>query len=163
MNGGITRKNEALAQQAETNIKDEINLNIERLREVMSENSERIAKIDSLIKQYQAQPELKEIELPGVTFVLISTVAWQSVKTTQAINYIKFDKVLFYSTFYDLFVIYKKQMDGFMYNEEIRVEKWNSREAVLELKKMSKIYEEINSTARQIEAFYDGNRDNLKE
>ena len=157
-----TKKNEALALQAEINLKDEIDLNIERLRVMISENKERVILIDSLIGHYNAQPKLRGIELPALTFSLLSTAAWQSVKTTKAINHIKFDMVLFYSAFYDLFDIHKKKMEGYLYDNEIRIEKWNSKHAVLELMKRRKIYENFNSTAAQIERFYEGNKDNLK-
>lgn len=157
------KKKEDLAHQVEINIKDEIKLNIERLREMLAENELRIKKVDSLITTYQAQPKLKEIDLPGMTFTLISAAAWQSAKSTVAINYIKFDNVLFYSSFYDLFAIYRKKLDGFMYSKDIRIEKWNSKDAVMELRRMKKIYEEVSSTAKQIEAFYISNKDNLNE
>ena len=151
------RKNESRALKAERNIKDEIDLNIERLNNVIRENEGRINQIDSLVSFYKDQPNLKDIELPGMIFSLISTAAWQSVKTTETINYIKFDKVLFYSTFYDLFDIYKKKLDGFIYQNDFKLDNWNSRQAISELKRMKKIYEEVSSTAKQIDTFYKEN------
>ena len=156
------KKNEALALQAEMNLKDEIALNIERLGEMISENNERVIQIDSLIKWYKSRPKMKGIELPSMTFSLLSTAAWQSVKTTKAINHIKFEMVLFYSSFYDLFDIHKKKVDGYLFDKEIRIEMWNSKDAVLELMKRRKIYENFNSTAKQIKSFYEENKSNLK-
>lgn len=156
------RKNESRALKAEYNIKDEIELNIERLNNVIVENKSRIVQIDSLIKVYQDQPKLKDIDLPNMIFSLISTAAWQSVKTTETINHIKFDKVLFYSTFYDLFDIYKKKLDGFLYQNDFKLDNWNSEQAISELKRMKMIYEEVSSTAEQIDTFYKENSENLK-
>lgn len=103
------RQNEELAKRAMENIQEELRNNNEILKTTIAQCERSIKECDSLILLYKKHPEKTEKPSFKMSFGVVTSVAWEAAKLTEAINFIDFENTIALSGIYEVHEIYKSR------------------------------------------------------
>ena len=152
------KQHKKLALQAEENIRIELNENLEVLSKAVPRYDSYITRLDSAILTYEQNPQLTKKFNVGASLSVITTVAWETTKTSKAINYIDFDRVMGYSKIYEVHKMYKDELDEYIHDMADKEFNDKNKKVIWKLKRQRKHLSEVQNITKQLNKALQGLR-----
>lgn len=148
------KQNKILVEQANRNMQDEILVNKERIENTIPIYNSFLNELDSVILLYENSTSLEKPTTTKLSLSLVTQIAWEAIKATDAINFMDFDLIITYSSLYSVQSIYMNQIESYIYDKTLNIESKNKEEALNKIKYQRSILSQIENTSEQLLDLY---------
>jgi|GEM_PF-2657360 len=148
------KQNEILVKQANKNMQDEILVNKERIANIIPKYKSVLNELDSIILLHENSKSNEWPAKTNLSLSLITQIAWEAIKATEAINFMDFDLIITYSSLYSVQSIYMNQIESYIYDKTLNIESKNKEEELSKIKYQRSILSQIENTSEQLLDLY---------